>query len=370
MQAIVVAQGQGQLQTDEHQGAIDARKEEAPGQAKTEFEESVEGDGHLQQPDGKKAETMAHVLVDEDRHRLALEVEDAQRLGATALPSEVDDFGGGHVVDLPAGRMDAIAPVDVVPVHEVVLVHHSHLIHGFFAHHHAGSGKDLDLADLLRIQVGHVVVPEARMVGKEAAQSRHLAEGCQRRGETAPAVQLEGAVRVENLTAGGSRFRMGIHEIDQGAQRVLADEGVGVEQHDVATGRLFEGDVVAGGKAEIRSVEDQPRLGELLRHHLGTAVARVVVGYEDLHLQTLGRIDHRAQSAFSEISGVVAEEYYTQVHEWLAIGGKKGTSALVRAPPQQFATGEEEYLLGEKGVFAPVELAATELPVAEDKGER
>ena len=157
------------------------------------------------------------------------------------------------------------------------------MVHGRLSHHHAGTRQHLDLGRLLGVEIRHVVVGDERVLGKEAAQARHLAEGSQWRGKAAAAVELQGAIRVEDLAPAGSGFRVRVQKLYHCAQRVSAHDGIGVDQQCVFSGHLPQGHVVAGRKTHIGCVANELHLRELLGHHVGTAVCRGIVNDEDLH---------------------------------------------------------------------------------------
>jgi hypothetical protein len=70
------------------------------------------------------------------------------------------------------------------------------------------------------------------------------------------------------------------------SQRAWIKEGVGVEQHDVAPGCLFESEIVGAAESKIDVAAKEPDgnfgVGEFALHHLCGTVSRGVVDDEDL----------------------------------------------------------------------------------------
>ena len=121
------------------------------------------------------------------------------------------------------------------------------------------------------------------MLGKEAAQARHLAEGSQRRRKAAAAVELQSAVRVEDFAPAGAGFRVRVQEFYHRAQRISAHNGIGVDQQHVFSGHLPQSHVVASRETHIGLITDQLHLRELLGYHVGAAIYRSIVNDEYLH---------------------------------------------------------------------------------------
>ena len=244
----------------------------------------MQGNAHLQEPQREEAVAPRHLLVDKNRHGSALAIENFQRRSPATLAAEVDDRGRRHVIELPAGSVEAIAPVDVLAVHEVVLVEQADLVHGGLSHHHAGTRQHLDLGRLLGVEMGQMVAGNERVLGKEAAQARHLAEGRQWRGKAAAAVELQGAVWIEDFAAAGPGFRVLVQERDHRVQRVSAHDGIGVDQQRVFAGHLPQGHVVAGREPHIGLVANQLHVRKFRGYHVGAAIGRGVVNDEYLRL--------------------------------------------------------------------------------------
>ena len=334
----VVAHQQGQAHGEEEEQTVEDRESEVARQGAEEGVEPVGEDAGAQDPHGEEPVAVPHVLAHEDRHRLVLAELDAHRLPPAARSPEVDDLGGRHVVDPPARPAHAVAPVEVLPVHEVVLVEPPHLLQDAAAHDHARARQGVDLVGLLRVQVGEVVAREAAAAGEEAAEACELPERRRGRGEAAPAVELQAAVGVEDPAPRGARLGVLVHELHQGAEGVGAHDGVGVEEQDVPPLHPPEGDVVGAAEAEIAVVADQLRPGEPRLHHLGAAVPGGVVHDDHLHPQALGGLGHRAQGLLHQLPGVVAGDDDAQVRlgGGIAAGGLRiahGAGGRHREPP-------------------------------------
>ena len=134
------------------------------------------------------------------------------------------------------------------------------------------------------VEIRQMVVGNERVLGKEAAQARHLAEGSQWRGKAAAAVELQGAVWVEDFAPAGPGFRVRVQELHHRTQRVSAHNGIGVDQQRVFSGHLPQSHVVAGRETHIGRVADQLHVRELLGYHVGAAIYRGIVNDEYLRL--------------------------------------------------------------------------------------
>ncbi len=71
------------------------------------------------------------------------------------------------------------------------------------------------------------------MIGKQTAQTRHLAKGGHWSRETTAAVHLQCAVGVEDLAAAGPGLGVRVQKLDHRAQRIPADNSIGIDDQHV-----------------------------------------------------------------------------------------------------------------------------------------
>ncbi len=167
------------------------------------------------------------VLVDEDPHGAVEGADLVDVAPADALPLVVDDPGLADVVDLPPRLLDLEAPVEVFPVHEILLVEAADLLVDLAPQRHERPADRVHLVGAAGVEVPEVVAAEDAGTGVEGAEAGDFREGDPRRGKTPPAGRLEGAVRVEDGAAGEARVGMLVEETDDDLERVFLDDSAG-----------------------------------------------------------------------------------------------------------------------------------------------
>lgn len=99
---------------------------------------------------------MTVMLAEENQHGL-VEVVDVAVVGLVGrLALEVGNLKG-QVPVLPATLEQAVGEVDVLAVHEEVLIEESHLIEGLTSQQTEGAADDLDASGLVPRQMAHVI---------------------------------------------------------------------------------------------------------------------------------------------------------------------------------------------------------------------
>ena len=122
---------------------------------------------------------MAIVLSEEDEHRFVevVNVAIAVLLGAFSL---VMENRRGDIAVLLSCLEQAIGKVDVLAIHEKVLVEQSALLEGGTAKEHECTADDFDRVLLFLVKILHIVSSEDTTSREKSAKSRHLAKSHKR----------------------------------------------------------------------------------------------------------------------------------------------------------------------------------------------
>ena len=187
------------------------------------------------------------MLAEEDEHGLIEDMYIAERRLLGGLALEVDDIGGVVPV-LPAALQQTVRQVDILAIHEEVLVEESHLVEGLTTEHEERPADDLDATRLVPRQMAHVIA----LGEAQHFQTRHPGRGngpSRLRGQ-----RTIGIVHPHTQTAS---LRMGIHKADARTEGGLCHDGIGIEQQHVFALSLTDGDVVGAREAEIVVVGNQ-----------------------------------------------------------------------------------------------------------------
>ena len=243
---------------------------------------------HTQLHDGVEHHAHARiVLAVEDEHGLIKDPHVAHRVFLGALALVVDDFHRQKPVFV-ACQHHPVGEVDVLAVHEKVLVEAAHLLQQGRAAQHEGTGQDVDAVWLSVVEVAEVIAREPPRARKQRRQPENLAERHPGRGEGALALGQEHAVAVDHAHPDGAATFVAAHPLDALLDARAADDGVGVEDEGEEAGGPHDGLIVGPGKAHVVGVLDEGDLRETLPHEVDTVVARVVVHNDDLGIEALG----------------------------------------------------------------------------------
>jgi len=220
-----------------------------------------------------------------------------QALGANlpgALPAQVNNSCCRNCVNLPAGAVDAQAPVNFLAVHEVTLVEHAGCGDHLAPDHHRRAEGVIHWKRLAPGVTLARVAPVERRVVQARRNGKQLDDKLDEAGELERAV-LESPVAVGKLRAddsGGGQAQQCVVERPRRASNCL---GVRVEEIDGArqvvagwcAGRpaepdALQGEVVASGEAQVGGAGDERHLRELLADGVGRAVSRGAVHHPNL----------------------------------------------------------------------------------------
>ena len=250
---------------------------------------------------------VAVVFAKEDEHGLVEDVDIAIGLALRALALVVED-AAGQVPVFVAPLEHAVAEVDVLAIHEEVLVEQSDLVERLSPQEAVGAADDLDGVGLVPRQIAHVVSAQPSAVGEALAEPRDLVEGGERRGQSASRLLGVAAVRAQHPHSRGSRLRMGVHEGDGLADGLLADDGVGIEQQHILRLARPDGEVVGARKTEVVAAGDHLHLGEAGREIADGVVLGVVVHHIDLGVDAREGAAQADETLLQVVLDVVADD--------------------------------------------------------------
>ena len=119
--------------------------------------------------------------------------------------------------------------------------------------------------------------------GAVSSGPEEVAERAQDRGKRAARRVVEAPVGPLQPAPADTDLGVFVHQAKQRVERPGSHLGVGVEREDVFRAALTDCDVRGPGEADVRGRSDERDSGKLARHHLGGAVARVVVHDDNVH---------------------------------------------------------------------------------------
>ena len=194
-----------------------------------------------------------------------------------ALAPEMYDLVVGHVKNFPARLFYSIAPVQVVAVHDVILVEDTDLLDDLPSDHHAAPGDGVHFAGLVVIAMCHQVLAEAFGSGEKPVQSQKVKHRRRYGGKASPALVLERAVPVQYLWAAGTDVRMLFHKPDQTVESAVLDYSVIVQRQNVPSLRRPDALVVCLDKSRIVGIFYKSYRRKSIFNHLCTSVGRAVI---------------------------------------------------------------------------------------------
>ncbi len=232
-----------------------------------------------------------------------------------AFPFVVDDAGRGEVVVPPASLDQTPAQVDVLTVHEELLVQQTHIVQGLLPHPHEGPRKDVDFCGLVFCDMpGVISIPLGRPRG-QMMQPCHPTKRCPWSGHPALGLRQKLTSPVVHGHPHAPHFRVRLHVRKALHKRVLTDHRVGVQQQDMVPFGLPNGLVVRHGKSNIVAVGHEVHFGKAGPHHFHRSIHTVVVHHPDFQVQTRRCALHRHQALLQECPNIVADNDDTEVHQ-------------------------------------------------------
>ena len=140
---------------------------------------------------------------------------------------------------------DPVTKVEVLSIHEKVLIEIPNNIEYASPHHHARTAEGIDFSLCILIQVGEVIAPENTARRKKAAQAEYLRQSHERSRIAATRSKLQRAVCVKYLAPYCPAIWMLPKEIDQCRKRILLHKRIRVDKKHVIPNGLPQS-LVAG----------------------------------------------------------------------------------------------------------------------------
>ncbi len=225
-------------------------------------------------------------------------------VGLGAFAADVDDGGVGVVDDLAAGRLLGPAVVDLLVVEEVARVEQADAVDDALSQQAVAAGHPVALAHR-RVVPAHVVdQPGAAEDALEPGADEELVP---RRREVA-ARRLQRAVAADQAHAEHADLGIRVEVADAALDAAGGDEGVGVEEQQIAATRQGERLVVRPSEADVLGVRDQFHVRVAFAQQGGGAVPGGIVDHDLLHRQTAGRRLDRGEHLVQQVRGVVVDD--------------------------------------------------------------
>ena len=247
------------------------------------------------------------MLPRENLHRLVKDIDVVQTPLLRALPLVVDDARLREVVVLVAALQDPVRQVDVLAVHEIVLIQKPHLVEHRPTHHHEGAAEDLHLVGLVLADVRGVVGPEFLRFREEFRETEELVERRRRVWDAALRLGEETALSIDHLHAEAAAIGGLVHETDALLERVFLHEGIRVEQQHIFAGGDADSLVVGSRESHIILILNKVYLRELGLHHCHGIIHRMVIDHINLPLDTAHSLQRRRERLLQKRRNVVID---------------------------------------------------------------
>ena len=115
------------------------------------------------------------MLLEEDEHSLIEDVYILERRLLRALTLVMKDLDR-QVPIMVSPLEQSVRQVDILAIHEKILIEQPHLVDGRTAQHAVSATHHLDLSRFVPRQITHVITSEPPALGEMLAQSGHLVE--------------------------------------------------------------------------------------------------------------------------------------------------------------------------------------------------
>ena len=148
------------------------------------------------------------------------------------------------VDDPPARALDPECPVEILAVHEEVVVEQPDRVDDFVSHHHEGTDNRVDVGDRTLVDEREPVSPERPRAWEQPAETHHMVEGGHRTRKTAFAGVIELTVLEMEPRAGRADIGVLGEEIEHLPERPRRHHRVRVQQQQEARPRLERAQMV------------------------------------------------------------------------------------------------------------------------------
>ena len=171
-------------------------------------------------------------------------------------------YARGHIPVLKSAFYESERQVDVLTIHEEILVERTHLVYSRASEHAESAAHHLYPFRSVPRQITHIIMCEASALGKTRAQTRHLVETRHWRRYAPSRLHSVGTVTLSHPHPHSSRSRMFIHEVYHVRYGVFADNGVRVEQQHIFSAASSDGKIVRARESEIAVAAYHPDFRE------------------------------------------------------------------------------------------------------------
>ena len=150
----------------------------------------------------------------------------------------------GKIIILPSTLKQTVAQINVLSIHEKVLIEQANLVKRPFANHIECTRNHLNGIGFLRIKVSHIITAKNSAVGEKRTQTGHLAETGKGSGQSSAAFRSETSIGMKHAHTSGTHIGMRVKEIETHTQSVFRHNGIGIQQQDIFARAFPDGKIV------------------------------------------------------------------------------------------------------------------------------
>src|SRR5271157_5116579 len=152
------------------------------------------------------------------------------------------------VVYFPSAFLHAITQVEVLAVHEKLLIKSSGTFEYVAPHKQERPADRVDFIRFIRIKIGKVVPGKHRGMGKKRSEADHLRQRHPRRGITPATGKLQRTIRIEDFTSAQSNVAMLVEEAHHHGNCVFLYDRIGIEEQQILSRGLPHGTIIGSAK--------------------------------------------------------------------------------------------------------------------------
>ena len=166
-----------------------------------------------------------------------------------------------QIIVLITTLQDTVRKINILAIHEEILIQQAHLLQGFTANHTESTAHNLNGSRLIPWQIAHVIMSETAMPRKPAAQTHHLIESHHRRRQPSPTLAGWLAIGSQHSYAQCTSVRMSTHETNSILEDMLTDNGIRIQQKNQIALALADSKIVGTGKSVIMRTGNNTEIG-------------------------------------------------------------------------------------------------------------
>ena len=229
------------------------------------------------------------------------------------FPLVVDDAGAGEVMVLPTTFHEPPTQIDVLTVHEELLVEQAHLIQGLLPHPHERPRQDVHGGRFCLPDVPCVIRVERLRCRGQTVHPRHAAKRRPRRGKSALGFGQETTRPIVHRNAHAAQFGVAVRMREAGFERVFSNDSVGIQQDHMPPGAGPNGLVVGHGEPHVVFVGHEVHPGKTVPNHVHRTIDAAVVHHPHVNRHPVhGTLDGH-QALLEEGPNVVTDDDDTQI---------------------------------------------------------